>query len=47
MINTVRYGMIGSSDVNPYWSLLSIAAVTVAIIIVNARLFKRGYKLRT
>lgn len=47
MINTVRYGMIGHADVNPYWSLLAIAAVTIVIIFVNARLFKRGYKLRS
>lgn len=47
MINTVRYGMIGHSDVNPYWSLIAIAAVTIVIIAINAHLFKRGYKLRT
>lgn len=47
MINTVRYGMLGHSDVNPYWSLLAIAIVTLAIITLNARLFKRGYKLRS
>ncbi|MBI3494964.1 ABC transporter permease [Candidatus Saccharibacteria bacterium] len=47
MINTVRFGMIGHSDVNPYWSLLAIIAFTIAITAVNARLFKRGYKLRT
>lgn len=47
MINTVRFGMIGHSDVNPYWSLLAIIAVTIVIIVINARLFKRGYKLRS
>ncbi len=47
MINTVRYGMLGHSDVDPYWSLLAITAATVTIIIINARLFKRGYKLRS
>lgn len=47
MINTVRYGLLGHSDVNPYWSLLAIAIVTLAIITLNARLFKHGYKLRS
>jgi ABC-2 type transport system permease protein len=47
MINTVRFGMIGHSDVNPYWSLLAIIVFTIAVTALNARLFKRGYKLRT
>ncbi len=47
MINTVRYGMLGHSDVNPYWSLLAITVATVTIIAINAHLFKRGYKLRS
>lgn len=47
MINTVRFGMIGHSDVNPYWSLLAIIAFTIAVTALNARLFKRGYKLRS
>ncbi len=47
MINTVRYGMLGHSDVNPYWSLLAITAATVTIMAINAHLFKRGYKLRS
>lgn len=46
MINTVRYGMLGSSDVNPWVSLPVIIAATIAIIIVNLLLFNRGYKLR-
>ncbi len=47
MINTVRYGMLGHSDVNPYWSLLAILVATIVIITINAHLFKRGYKLRS
>ncbi len=46
MINAVRYGMLGTSDANPYWSLMAILVATVAIIGVNAYLFKKGYKLR-
>ncbi len=47
MINTVRYGMLGHSDANAYWSMLAIAVAVVIMIVINALLFKRGYKLRT
>jgi ABC-2 type transport system permease protein len=47
MINTTRYGMLGHSDVNPYWSLVVIAAATVVIIGINLSLFKKGYRLRS
>lgn len=47
MINTVRYGMLGASDVNPYWSLLAIAVALLMMLAINALLFRRGYKLRT
>lgn len=47
MINTVRYGMLGSSDVNPWASLGVISIVTAALIGLNLYLFKRGYRLRS
>ena len=47
MINTVRYSMLGSADVNPYLSLLIIFAVTLVVIGVNLHLFKKGYRLRS
>ncbi len=47
MINTVRYGMLGHSDVSPYWSLLAIAIAVIIIVAVNAMLFRKGYKLRS
>lgn len=47
MINTVRYGMLGSSDVNPWISLSIISVVTIGVIALNAHLFNRGYRLRT
>ncbi len=47
MINTVRYGMLGSSDVNPWTSLLAIGVVTAALISVNLFLFRKGYRLRS
>jgi len=46
MINTVRYGMLGSSDVNPWVSLPIITGATLALIGVNMYLFRKGYRLR-
>ncbi|MEX2014798.1 MAG: ABC transporter permease [Candidatus Saccharimonadales bacterium] len=46
MINTLRYSMIGSADIDPKKSLLIIAAAGSVLFIVNYRLFAKGYKLR-
>ncbi len=46
MINTVRYGIIGHSDVKPYLCLAIISAVTVAVLFLNYKLFQKGYRLR-
>ena len=47
MISTVRYGMLGKADVNPYLSLGVIFLVTLALIALNLHLFKKGYRLRS
>jgi len=47
MISTVRYGMLGKADVNPYFSLAVIFLVTLALIALNLHLFKKGYRLRS
>lgn len=47
MINTVRYSMLGSSDVNPAISLSVIGAFALGLFILNYKLFNRGYKLRS
>jgi ABC-2 type transport system permease protein len=47
MINTVRYSMLGKSDVNPEISLLVITIATLIIASVNMLLFRRGYRLRS
>lgn len=47
MINTVRYSMLGRADVNPWLCLAIIGAVAAVLCVVNYRLFKSGYKLRT
>lgn len=46
MINTLRYSMNGTADINPEISLLIIAAVAIVLSAVNYKLFARGYKLR-
>lgn len=47
MINTVRHGMLGRSDADPYISLVVVALAAAALITLNLVLFRRGYKLRS
>lgn len=47
MINLVRYGFVGFSEVSIALSLLALAAATAAIFAINLRLFSRGYRLRS
>jgi ABC-2 type transport system permease protein len=46
MINLVRYGFLGYSEVSVALSLLALFAATAAIFAANLRLFSRGYRLR-
>ncbi len=46
MINLVRYGFVGYSEVSVALSLLALTAATAALFLVNLRLFSRGYRLR-
>jgi ABC-2 type transport system permease protein len=46
MINLVRYGFVGFSEVSVPLSLLALTAATAAIFLVNLRLFSTGYRLR-
>jgi ABC-2 type transport system permease protein len=46
MINLVRYGFVGFTEVSVALSLLALTAATAALFAVNLRLFTRGYKLR-
>jgi ABC-2 type transport system permease protein len=46
MINLVRYGFVGFTEVSVALSLLALTAATAALFAVNLRLFSRGYKLR-
>lgn len=46
MISLVRYGFLGYKETNIPLSLLFLAAATLALFLLNHRLFLRGYKLR-
>jgi ABC-2 type transport system permease protein len=46
MINIVRYGFVGYSEVSIPLSLLALTAATAAIFLLNLRLFTAGYRLR-
>jgi ABC-2 type transport system permease protein len=46
MINLVRYGFVGYTEVSIPLSLLALVAATGALFAVNLRLFASGYKLR-
>jgi ABC-2 type transport system permease protein len=47
MINLVRYGFVGFSEVSIGLSLLALTAATAALFLFNLRLFSRGYRLRS
>jgi len=46
MINLVRYGFVGYTEVSIALSLTALTAATAALFFVNLRLFSRGYQLR-
>jgi ABC-2 type transport system permease protein len=46
MINLVRYGFVGFTEVSIALSLLALTAATAALFVINLRLFSRGYRLR-
>ncbi|SDC99213.1 ABC transporter permease [Natrinema hispanicum] len=43
MVNGVRYGMLGMSEINPNTSLVVLTAATIVVLFVNLVLFKRGF----
>lgn len=43
MVNGVRYGFLGYSDVDPNASLVVLTALTLLVLAVDAYLFRRGY----
>lgn len=47
MINTVRYAMLGHANVNPAICLAVIGSAGIILLLINMRLFKTGYRLRS
>lgn len=47
MINAMRYGFYGVSDVSPWLALGFLTVLTIALTICTLYLFKIGYKIRT
>jgi ABC-2 type transport system permease protein len=45
MVNGVRYGFLGYSDVDPNAALLVLSGLTVAVVALDVVLFRRGYGL--
>jgi ABC-2 type transport system permease protein len=46
MINLVRYGFVGYTEVSIALSLAALTAATAVLFLVNLRLFTKGYRLR-
>jgi ABC-2 type transport system permease protein len=43
MVNGVRFGFLGVSDVDPNASLVVLTGLTVAVLAADVVLFRRGY----
>ncbi|MCJ7479252.1 MAG: ABC transporter permease [Candidatus Nanohaloarchaeota archaeon QJJ-7] len=46
MVNGVRYGLIGYSDVNPDTALVVLTFATITVIALDIYLFRQGYGIR-
>ncbi|MBI3252131.1 MAG: ABC transporter permease [Candidatus Omnitrophica bacterium] len=46
LVNGLRYGMLGVSDVNVAFSMILAALMAVGLFLIVERLFRKGYKLR-
>ncbi len=47
MVNGMRYGVLGVSDVNILFSMVLAFTLAAFLFSVNVWLFKRGYKIKT
>lgn len=45
MVNGLRYGMLGYSDIDPNTALVVLSGLTAVVVAVDVVLFKRGYGL--
>ncbi len=46
MVNAFRYGILGYSDVNVWWSLVAILSFCVVLYVISYRLLANGSRLR-
>jgi ABC-2 type transport system permease protein len=46
MINALRFGFLGVSDVNPYWSLAALVVLDLALFSLCLAMLRSGYRLR-
>lgn len=47
MVDALRYGFLGTSDINVWKSILFLAVITVASTAILLRILKTGWRLRT
>jgi ABC-2 type transport system permease protein len=45
MVNGVRYGMIGVTEIDPNASLAVLTTASVVVVSIDVLLFRRGYGL--
>ena len=45
MVNGARYGFLGYQKVDPLASLAVLSGLTLAVVLLDIYLFKRGYGL--
>ena len=45
MVNGLRYGFLGYQEVDPLASLAVLSGLTLAVVLLDIYLFKRGYGL--
>lgn len=46
MVNTFRYGILGSSDVNIYWSISMLCVFVLILFVISLVLLRKGTGLR-
>ncbi len=47
LVNGLRYGMLGVSDVNVVFGMILAGVLAISLFLLVENLFRRGYKLRT
>ncbi|MDP1930318.1 MAG: ABC transporter permease [Gammaproteobacteria bacterium] len=46
MVNTFRYGILGTSDVNVFWAIAMLGAFVIALFVICILLLRKGTGLR-